>query len=423
MRTNFLLLTTLIGIIFLSSCSSDDNPTTPPIINEGASKLVMQLYLNQSSPSQSYIISLDNIEDLMTGEISADQQGIEEPEGYRFGVPVGNKALFSFGYASSTLNAISYINNEGIIDTDDKPFLYDRVFQRFTVSEDGSTLLAMEVPAGAGYEQRQISFVDTEDVRVTKKVKTDVYKSEEEGLVALPTGLLIRGDKLFVPYQVHDVGGQWQTLRPNSALMAVYSYPDVEENPIKIIEDDRTCNIGVNASTSTLIKTEEDDIYSLSCGAVGAGFNTEAVTKPSGILRIKNGETDFDESYFFNIEEKTGGKIFGLSYLGNNMAIASIINNPEVGEAWSAYNTIYNQSLVIIDLVAQTVSNIDGIPLFKSGYFPTGVFVEEGKAYPTIVAENEVAIYQIDIATGKATKGAIVKGKDLSGLTRLDLEQ
>ena len=277
----------------------------------------------------------------------------------------------------------------------------------------------MEIPRGAGFHKREIFYVDTDDVRVTKKIKIDVYKSEAEGLIAVPSGLMIREDKLFVPYQIHDGGGKWQTLKPNSALMAIYSYPDIEKNPIKIIEDKRTCNIGVNGTISTLIKTENKDIYSLSCGAKGAGFNPEPATKPSGILRIKNGETNFDESYFFNIEEKTKGKIFGFSYLGNDKAIASIINNPEVGDTWSAYNTTFNQTLVIIDLVAQTVSNVEGIPLFRGGYFPTAVFTEKGKAYPTIIAEKEVAIYQVDIATSKATKGAIVKGRNLSGLTRL----
>ncbi|WP_108866516.1 DUF4374 domain-containing protein [Aquimarina aquimarini] len=413
----------LMAGILLSSCSGDDDApvgSNPDPDSENKSRLVMQLFLNQSKPSQTYVISVDDIDGLMSGTLSAEGKGIEAPSGYRFGVPVGNSSLLSFGYTSSTLNCISYVNDGGEVVVSDKPFLYDDVFQRFTVSEDEKTVLAMEIPQGAGFLQREIYFVDAEDVRVTKKIKTDVWKDEVEGLVAMPTGLMIRGNHLFVPYQVHDAEGKWQTLRPNKAYMAVYSYPNIGETPLKIIEDDRTCNIGVNASMSTLIKTESDDIYTLSCGAKGAGFNPDPATKPSGILKIKNGETDFDANYFFNIEEKAQGKLFGLAYLGNNKALATIITNPEVGDLWSAYNTVFNQKLAIVDLVQETVSVIDGIPLFRSGYFATGLFVEDGKAYPTIVAENEVAIYQIDIATGTATKGATVEGRDILGLMRMD---
>lgn len=418
-----LLLAFLVSGVFLSSCGDDDTSGDSDPDKEGTSRLVMQLFLNQSDPSQTYVISTDGIDGIMTGELSAVGQGIEEPSGYRFGVPVGNSSLLSFGYSSSTLNCISHINVGGEVVIDERPFLYDDVFQRFTVSDDNKTVLAMEVPTGAGFLKREINFVDPEDVRVTKRIETDVWKSEAESLVALPTGIMIRGDYLYVPYQIHDSDGNWKTLRPNTAYMAIYSYPNIEEEPIKIIEDERTCNIGVNASMTTLIKTENENIYTLSCGATGAGFNPEPSTKPSGILRINNGETDFDADYFFNIEEKTQGKIFGLSYLGDNKAIASIITNPDVGEAWSAYNTIFNQKLAILDLVEETVSIIDGIPLFRSGYFPTGVFVEDGKAYPTIIAENEVAIYQIDIATGTATKGAIVQGKNVQGLMRMEITE
>lgn len=411
----------LMFAIFLSSCSNDDNAAEENNKNdEDSSKLVMQLFLNQSNPSQTYVISVDDTDALMSGELSAEGNGIESPNGYRFCVPVGNSSIFSFGYSSSTLNCISYINDGTEIVENDKPFLYDDVFQRFTVSDDNKTVLAMEVPNGAGFLKREIDFVDVEDVRVTKKIETDVWKDEDESLVALPTGLMINGDYLFVPYQVHDSEGSWQILRPNTAYMAIYSYPDVGEEPIKIIEDDRTCNIGVNGSMSTLIKTENGDIYTLSCGATGAGFNPEPASKPSGILKIKDGETEFDEDYFFNIDEKTSGKLFGFSYLGNNKALANIITNPEVGEAWSAYNTVFNQKLAILDLVEETVTILEGVPLFRSGYFPTRVFVEDGKAYPTIVAENEVAIYQVDIAAETATKGATVQGRDITALMRMD---
>ena len=88
--------------------------------------------------------------------------------------------------------------------------------------------------------------------------------------------------------------------------------------------DDRTANIGANGFTTGLIKADNGDLYSYSCGAVYGRF-CSGINKAIGILRIKSGQTEFDETYFLNIEEKTnGGKIFWFDYVGNGKALARI---------------------------------------------------------------------------------------------------
>ena len=79
----------------------------------------------------------------------------------------------------------------------------------------------------------------------------------------------------------------------------------------KIIYDERTSPIGVNGHSTGIEQTENGDIYSFSTSALSAGFTL--ATKPSGILRIKNGETEFDQDYFFNVEEATNGGSLGNS--------------------------------------------------------------------------------------------------------------
>ena len=75
--------------------------------------------------------------------------------------------------------------------------------------------------------------------------------------------------------------------------------------------------------------------YSFSTSALSAGFT--AATKPSGILRIKNGATEFDKDYFFDVENApNGGKLFWMDYLGNGKAIARIILDDTVG-SWGVF--------------------------------------------------------------------------------------
>ena len=105
--------------------------------------------------------------------------------------------------------------------------------------------------------------------------------------------------------------------------------------------------------------------------------------KPSGILKIADGTTDFDQNYFFDIETATGGKLFWMDYIGNNKAIGRILTDDN-GGPWAAYGRdVFNQKLVIIDLVSQTVTDIAGVPAHANRY-TSPVFIENGYAYVSV---------------------------------------
>jgi hypothetical protein len=228
----------------------------------------------------------------------------------------------------------------------------------------------------------------------------------------------VRGDKLFIPFHKLDAKGWFTTPSPDSAFIAVYSYPDVGAVPEKIISDPRTSNIGVNGAATGLIQTENGDLYSFSCGASMAGFSP-ASSKPSGILRIKAGSTNFDPNYFFNVESITGGKIFWFDYLGNNKALARILTDDN-GGLWTAFGrTVFNQKLVILDLVNQTVTDVANIPLHAKRYTSTPLLVEDGKVYVSVETASDAYVYQIDIESASAVRGAKINGKTIKGFFRM----
>lgn len=354
-------------------------------------------------------------EDILSGEVSAVGTGIEQT-GWRFYYPVG-KTLFASGYSTDnqcagyTADASGNIVKKG-------EFIFENALEVFGSADDGETFLAMEIPR-TGYGDRRLHFIDVNTVFVKKIAGLSIFKSEADEQVAWPTALKVRDGKLFIPFQKLDAGGLFNTPDPDKAYVAVYDYPNVTNEPVKIIEDDRTSNIGVNGASTGLIEAENGDLYSFSCGAAMAGF-APASTKPSGILRIKSGETEFDDSYFFNIEEATaGGKLFWFDYVGDNKAIARVLTEDN-GVAWAAFGReVFNQKLVIIDLANKTVTDIANVPLHAKRY-SSPVFVENGQAYVSIETATDAYIYQVDIANNTATKGAKIQGKTVKGFYKLN---
>lgn len=405
---NKLLWLSCFGILFTACETEDDNVNPTP---EPESSQITMSFKSTGGEEPEYIITEDNI---MEGSISAQGTGIEQT-GWRFYYPVGN-TLFASGYSEDN-KATAYASNEEGIISEKGQFTFDNALEMFGHSDDNETLLAFEIPR-TGYAPRKLYFVDVDNVQVDKIVETSIFESEEDELVAWPSAIKVRGNNLFVPFHKMDPQGYFTTPSVDTAFVAVYSYPNVEDEPIKIISDTRTSNIGVNGATTGLIENEQGDIYSFSSGATMAGFSP-ASTNPSGILRIPNGETDFDEDYFFNIEEATGGeKLFWFDYVGNNKAIARLLTHDD-GAAWGAFGRdTFNQKLVILDLEAQTVTEVEDVPLHAKRY-SSPVSVEDGKIYVSIETANEAYVYQVDIETATSIKGAKIEGKTIKGFYKL----
>ncbi len=353
-------------------------------------------------------------EDLMTGEIDATGTGIEQT-GWRFYYPVG-KTLFTSGYSEDNQCAGYVHDGEGNL-VKRGEFIFENALEMFGSADEDQTLLAMEIPR-AGFANRRLHFIDVNTVFVKKIVGTKIFESTTDSLVAWPTALKVRDGQLFVPFHKLDARGFFTTPEADAAFIAVYNYPDVGTEPVKIISDDRTSHIGVNGATTGLIETDNGDLYSFSCGAEMAGFSP-AATRPSGILRIPAGSSEFDENYFFDVEAATGGgKIFWFDHVGGNKALARIIT-ADNGGAWAAFGrSVFNQQLVILDLEAQTVTEVANVPLHAKRY-SSPLLVEDGKTYVSIETATEAYVYEIDIESATGTRGAKISGKTIKGFYRL----
>lgn len=165
----------------------------------------------------------------------------------------------------------------------------------------------------------------------------------------------------------------------------------------------------------------------------------------SSILKIPAGSNEFDTSYDFNpalivnpsntLLSVTNGFYYhqnGTAYAQVSTEVpqellellASVGGNPanlsdeQINQALNILFTAENGRWARLDLDAQTVTVIDGIP--KVSPFITSVITEaNGKLYFPVVTESENAVYEYDPATEQSQKAFDVEGGALIGVYNL----
>ncbi|WP_108867847.1 DUF4374 domain-containing protein [Aquimarina aquimarini] len=431
-----MLLLFVISSVALSCSSDDDTTITPPDPEPiSISKYVVGFQANPigQATGVDYVLELPSLESLTTGEITVEGQGIPL-KGWRFFHSVNN-TIFSSGYGDDD-KCIAYQLDEAGKLKEAANFTFQSTLDNYAAIDD-KTLLAVELTGGVDDFTKNIPdrsfYVVNAETGLLEKVVTHAIDSRVgEGTEGSPayipwvTGMVLRGGKLFVSYHKLLPDNSFAPVGVDKAHVAVFKYPEFELE--SLIEDERTSFIGINGHSTGIEKTENGDIYSFSSSSDAAAIT--GATKPSGILRIKNGTTTFDPDYFFDVENApNGGKLFWMDYVGNGKAIGRIVMDDSLG-TWTVFaeqGSFFK--MVVIDLINQTVTDVQGIPAHANRY-TSPMFVEDGKAYLSSrvgaslasggkIEDGETHIYIVDPETAMATKGAKVKGLTLKGIFKV----
>lgn len=163
--------------------------------------------------------------------------------------------------------------------------------------------------------------------------------------------------------------------------------------------------------------TENGDIYVLSPSyAKTMADSRQQTTLPAAAMRIKAGEEKFDDSYYVNIEDLSGGRSFMRSwYMGGGNFLLQMYDKPFIpgGKAPTAL------CLAVFNAVDCTLNNVTGLPGTISA-FGKAPFMENGNAYmPVTVTDGYPAIYKITPQDAVAVKGAVVEVSSLDGVGKL----
>jgi hypothetical protein len=186
---------------------------------------------------------------------------------------------------------------------------------------------------------------------------------------------------------------------------------------VKLMKDTRVGPGGSWGAFNGLMKDENDNLYVMSNSAISNGYSQS--TKHAGFLRINKGETEFDDDYFFDFEALTGGlKPAHVAYVGNGLVFAEVstLNPQTANDRWG------DKSLkcCIIDLVNQTVTDVEGIPVHNGNGGRRFAYLTEGNnVYLPVSTSDGVYIYRTDVTTAKAERGAKVSTTFVGGFFRL----
>lgn len=385
----------------LTACDDDMGSTEVP-----GEPYVLSLGITSSGVTTYYVVTA---QDLMSDTpINAYGRGIEQ-NGYR-DYQQAEQTVFSIGGLGVTSatgiqrDAAGYLQEVGDFVFNNTPIGFCQV--------DDHTMAAMELPTSPGSGQNLTFYsVDIQTLELKSRVTTTPVAPMDDIEWPSVTGMAYAGGNLYVSY-VPMNSNTYATPAVDTAFVAVYGYPDFKFKTL--IKDTRLGNIGSWNAFNGFQLDENGDIIAMSNTSLTNGFSQ--TNGKSGFLKIRAGETHFDEDYFFDYEALTGYKVAHWLYLGNGKVYAEVSTNQSAG-AWSDAEDLS----VIIDLNEQSHTVIQEIPLHSGqGGRRFVAYAENGYVYAPITTSEGVYIYRVDIASGTAVRGARISATFVGGLFRLD---
>lgn len=413
MDTNKSLLFFAACLLFIfSACTKDDDGGVTP----GPDPREQTYYfLGIEAATDPSTDVLSPVSALDRGTVSPINNGFEQPAWMTF--IQGKDQIIVGGYTSAP-EFISYEMAGGQL-TKGGSFFTDLTVYAFGVVDEEKMIMIGS--AREGLSEKKIYLVNTNSMSLEKTVTSDFGNDPVDSLLAFPVDVAVRGSKLFVAYYHIHASGNFSTPKSNQAHVAVFSYPALELE--KIISDDRAPNIGRYYTTNALEMDEDGNIYSYSPSSLACGY-APVPENNSAILRIKNGETEFDPSFYIDFETISGGyKINDLYYVADGKAVVRVLqeeeNNPDF--LWTSYSPVSETPLLktgIVDLNAGTFTLLNEIPAAGGGW-NSATLVEGKKLYLGVSNNTYAGIYIIDVQTGSATEGVKVDGNYAKGILSL----
>lgn len=404
---NLVILALSLAVV---GCSSDDDT---PVDNGGGETEAQARYVIAATPVASegvadYLLTANNLSE---GSISTAGNGIEQDGTYRYYVTNNNK-FFSLLYGQGNPGAVTTyeLGGEGALQML-SDFQSETVQAFAPVNED---VLLMKISRNSDAPVASWYRLDTETSQFVDEGQINTAALAPEGEQAFFSWLTQVGDKVYAPFFTvkaccNDTFG---TSYPDQAWVAVYSYPEMELETI--IEDDRTSFIG-RFFTNGLSVDEDGDAYAFS-SAVAVNNGDFSSTKPSAVTRIKNGATEFDETYLFDLEEASGGYyVTDHAYAGNGNFV--VFMNEEKTSAYATGN-----SLAVINVYNKTFDWISGMPDAENiTNITTNNYVgEDGIVNIGVTTTESSFVYNIDISTAAASQGLEVQGGNITAISKLD---
>lgn len=449
--------------VVMASCdngsSQNDEPQLP---NEKKSAYVIASSVTASGNTTNVLLTAESLDE---GVVSPINNGLVN-DGATQWVFYNNKYLYGLTYnqgnAGTTRSFI--LNSDGQIEARSseyavKRFTTNGVYGDYVMTSstgDGPT----EWNDENGYTPKSflLSYLHAEnETFITNDTRNEIYLSENflgNGEYVTLAGILESGGKLYsaaIPmglsqYGTKAEGGkyvkpgnedlvkteaggqnsgaykkdelQW-TQYPDECWVAIFD--DENLNGKKLIKTDKisyACGRQKSQYYQTIWEADNGDIYVFSPSYAKTMTDPrQQTTLDAGVVRIKKGTEQFDNSYYYNIEAQSGGRSFLRTwYIAGNYFLMLMYDRPLTETGFVA-----NQ-LAVFDASTGKLTAVEGLPtpelISGFGYAP---YCENGYAYIAVTTtEGYPAIYKIDPATAAAKRGVEIQVTQITGVGKLN---
>ncbi len=457
-----------LGCMLLAACNEKptDGPDGPGTDTETISRYVIVAEAGSGSQSATYLVTSESLDE---GSVSPDGNGWETQSASNW-IYYGDRYLFGFQYNDGNQGTgFSFRLGEDGSVIEDRQYTFNRTT---TYGTWGDNVITASTNAGtdeqdaegnyAYYLQFNYLSVTNGNSSTGSHIAENFLGNGERvsfaGFVeangklytsVVPMGMSHYGVNTF-PWAIQDPSyvangsggsgsGQYtagmipSTQYPDSAFVAIYSGDNFDETPVIA----RTGKIGFASGRmrsqyyQTIWAADNGDLYVFSPGYGrttttpvtnndGTQFNRVQGKLPSGVVRIKAGETGFDPSYYVNIEELgNGNPMFRCWHISDDYFLLQMYSGG--AENMSGTSAPRNE-LAVFKGEEGTLTTVTGLPSADQLSSIGTPYSDNGTAYIPITTTDgsNPTIYRIDAATGKAEAGLTVTDAiSVSALGRL----
>ena len=460
-----LLLAIPAGLLLAAACEKTPTPDpdpTPEPGTEAISRYVIVAQAGSQDQSASYLISSESLDE---GSVTPQGNGWETQSASNW-IYYGERYLFGFQYNDGNQGTgFSFkLGSDGKV-TEDRQYTFNRTT---TYGTWGDNVITASTNAGNN-EQDAAYYLQFNYLSVTDGSSTTGSHIAENflgngervsfaGFVeangklytsVVPMGMSHYGvntypDAIVDPdYVANGSGGSGSgqytagmiptTQYPDSAFVAIYSGDDFDETPVIA----RTGKIGFASGRmrsqyyQTIWAADNGDLYVFSPGYGrttttpvtnndGTQFDRVQGKLPSGVVRIKAGESTFDPNYYVNLEELgNNNPMFRCWHISGDYFLLQMYS--EGAENMSGTSAPRNE-LAVFKGEEGTLTVVTGLPDASALSSIGTPYSENGLAYiPITTTDGSVpTIYRIDAATAIAEPGLTVSGANsVSALGKL----
>ncbi|WP_437918028.1 DUF4374 domain-containing protein [Sphingobacterium sp. LRF_L2] len=398
-----------VAMLLLSACDSKKVDTPEPDTGNPATDSQYIITARQSSDNvegPSYLLQTTQIDagtiSLLNNGWQADQNG-GTADGSIWFYP-NEKAAYHYAYRRGPSDVTSYyLDTNGQLGKGTIEYQIEEGQGTFGVWEGKMVTITGHVDAGKAYTD--VHFFDPETKRVVNKnVATSSITGDEENFNVYFAGVVGKGDKFYSSV----VGSEDYEVTDKVRIV------EFDENlNTRLIVDDRLSYSGGRFRSilfSQIDMNDNGDLYVFSS-------SFEKTDKPSGVLRIKNGEQEFDPDFYINFDQLTQNRsVYKVWYVGGDNFLIQTYTETAKSQEFPDM-----KRLGILNVSTKTFKWVTGIPQTSViTRIANAPLLENGQVILPITSSTAYPyVYKIDPETAVATRGVQIQAGSIVGIGKL----